>query len=94
MRKASKRPFTDRAASMVLKELAKLQAAGYDPNACLDQSTLHGWLDVWPTKDKVIEDKPGAQADQTREMLQKWDKEREASRGSKVPENLLKMVRK
>lgn len=41
-----------------------------------------------------IPEEPAKAADETREMLQKWDKEREASRGSKIPENLLRMVKK
>lgn len=48
------RPFTQRAAKMVLAELYKLRDAGHDPNACLDQSTMHGWSDVYPLKDKPI----------------------------------------
>lgn len=57
--KGKSRPFTERAAQMVLKELYRLRDAGHDPNACLDQSTMHGWSDVYPLKDKPI---PKAQA--------------------------------
>lgn len=52
--KGKSRPFTKRAAQMVLKELYLLRDAGHDPNACLDQSTMHGWSDVYPVKDKPI----------------------------------------
>lgn len=55
MRKAHKRPFTDRAKRMVLKELQRIKDSGHCPNEALDQSTLHGWLDVYPAKQKTIE---------------------------------------
>ena len=56
MRKAmpKSRPFTHRAAVLILKELQRIKDAGHDPNAALDQSTLHGWMDVYPPKDKEI----------------------------------------
>ena len=56
MRKAmpKSRPFTMRAAVLILKELQKIKDAGHDPNAALDQSTMRGWSDVWPAKDKEI----------------------------------------
>lgn len=50
--KGKSRPFTERAAKMILKELYKLKEAGQDPNAVLDQSTRNGWSDVYPVKDK------------------------------------------
>jgi len=49
------RPFTHRAAVLILKELQKIKDAGHCPNAALDQSTLKGWTDVYPAKDKEIE---------------------------------------
>jgi hypothetical protein len=49
------RPFTDRAAVLILKELQRIKDAGHCPNAALDQSTLRGWADVWPLKDKEIQ---------------------------------------
>lgn len=56
MRKQKRnQPFTQRAAKMILAELYKLKAAGHDPNAALDQSTLHGWTDVYQPKEKPIE---------------------------------------
>ena len=55
MRRAMKRiPFTSRAAVLILKELYALKAAGHDPNACLDQSTLNGWRDVFPLRQKDL----------------------------------------
>ncbi len=48
-------PFTGRAAMLVLKELYALKAAGHDPNACLDQSTVNGWRDVFPPRHKDIQ---------------------------------------
>ena len=48
------RPFTFRAATLILKELQRIKDAGHCPNAALDQSTLKGWCDVWPAQDKGI----------------------------------------
>lgn len=48
-------PFTGRAAMLVLKELYALKAAGHDPNACLDQSTVNGWRDVFPPRHKDMQ---------------------------------------
>jgi hypothetical protein len=62
MRKASgrTRPFTTRAATLILFELQRIKDAGHCPNAALDQSTRHGWADVYPPKDKPIERKASA----------------------------------
>jgi hypothetical protein len=49
------RPFTHRAAVLILKELQTIKDAGHCPNAALDQSTLKGWTDVYPVKTKEIE---------------------------------------
>lgn len=48
------RPFTLRAATLILKELQRIKDAGHDPNAALDQSTLNGWTDVYAPKEKAI----------------------------------------
>lgn len=53
------KPFTQRAAVLILYELQRLKDAGHDPNSALDQSTLRGWADVYPPKDKPIERKAG-----------------------------------
>ena len=54
MRKAIKKPMTPRAEVLVLKTLYALKAAGHDPNAALDQSTLCNWQDVYEPKQKEI----------------------------------------
>lgn len=48
--------WTARAEKLILAELYKLHAAGHDPNASLDQSTVRGWSDVWPATRKEIAD--------------------------------------
>jgi hypothetical protein len=63
------KPFTTRAATLILYELQRIKDAGHDPNAALDQSTLRGWADVWPAKDKQIEAKAGSGADKTRAYI-------------------------
>lgn len=55
MRRKIKKPLTDRAAKLILAELYDIRDAGHCPNAALDQSTLCGYLDVYPKKDKNIQ---------------------------------------
>lgn len=48
------KPFTTRAATLILYELQRIKDAGHDPNAALDQSTLRGWADVYVCQAKEI----------------------------------------
>lgn len=50
MRKAIKKPLTPRAVTLLVHRLEELKKEGQDPNACLDQSTLHCWQSVYPVK--------------------------------------------
>jgi hypothetical protein len=50
MRTRIKKPMTDRARGLVIKELLKLRDEGHDPAAVLDRSTVKGWTDVYPLK--------------------------------------------
>lgn len=50
MRKAIKKPLTDRAMQLAIGKLGKLRQQGQDPNACLDQSVMNGWQDVYAIK--------------------------------------------
>ena len=74
MRKASgrTRPFTTRAATLILFELQRIKDAGHCPNAALNQSTMKGWADVWPAKEKQIERKasPGEVSEETRRYME------------------------
>lgn len=54
MRRAIKKPMTERAISMLIHRLERLKENGHDVNACLDQSTFNNWQDVYPLKDKDI----------------------------------------
>ena len=71
MRKAmpKTRPFTTRAATLILYELQRIKDAGHCPNAALDQSTLHGWADVFVPKDKPINRAVTTAAEDTRKAL-------------------------
>lgn len=51
-RKTIKRPATDFALMLVLKELYALKEGGQDPLACLNQSIVNGWCDVYALKEK------------------------------------------
>jgi hypothetical protein len=50
MRKKSRRPFTDRALKLAIKDLEKLRAKGYDPMEVLNQSVMKGWPGLYPVK--------------------------------------------
>lgn len=54
MRKQIKKPATDFAQLLILKELYKIRDMGHDPVAALEQSIVKCWSDVWPAKDKGI----------------------------------------
>ena len=66
------RPFTLRAATLILKELQRIKDAGHDPNAALDQSTLNGWTDVYQPKEKAIS--------RAGKHLSDWDRYQEAQK--------------
>lgn len=53
MRKTIKKPLTDRAKKLALKELVKLRMEGQDPNEVLDQSTLKCWSGLFAVKGKA-----------------------------------------
>lgn len=71
------KPFTTRAATLILYELQRIKDAGHDPNAALDQSTLRGWADVYPPKDKAIARAPASEADQTQAYLADLERDRQ-----------------
>ena len=74
MRKAmpKSRPFTLRAATLILKELQRIKDAGHCPNAALDQSTMRAWTDVYVCKEKAIQRAGKAPSD--------WDVYQEAQK--------------
>lgn len=50
MRKSVKRPITDSAVPLAVSKLDKLRAAGNDPRAVLEQSTLNSWQGLFKVK--------------------------------------------
>lgn len=64
------KPFTTRAATLILYQLQRIKDAGHCPNAALDQSTLRGWADVWPVKEKTIDRAVSTQAQETAAYLE------------------------
>ncbi len=54
-KKTLKKPPTDFALNLILRELFKLRDAGNDPLACLEQSIVQGWADVYPLKAKKLD---------------------------------------
>lgn len=61
MRKKIKKPMTERAVSLMLKKLSAFKNAGIDVTACLNNSILNNWADVYEPKDKQSSDKPAYQ---------------------------------
>lgn len=51
MRAEVKKSPTERAQKLLIDKLAELMRNGHSPGAVLDQSTFHGWLDVYGIKD-------------------------------------------
>lgn len=51
-KKGQKAPLTAYGARLILRKLDRLQADGYDPNACLEQSIERGWSGVFETPSK------------------------------------------
>lgn len=51
-KKTLKKPPTDFALNLILRELFKLRDQGYDPLACLESSIVNGYMDVYPPKAK------------------------------------------
>lgn len=52
MRRRKRAHMTERAKTLVIKELEQLKLQGHDPNAVLDQSTKNGWTGVFELKSK------------------------------------------
>lgn len=52
MRKKIKKPMTDRAAELRIKDLEAFRAAGHDLAVILDQSTANNWTDLYEPKDR------------------------------------------
>lgn len=52
MRLKIRKPPTEKAKGLVLKELEKLRAAGHDPAAVLEQSIRNSWQDVFPLREQ------------------------------------------
>ena len=50
MRKKIKKPLTEHAMTLAIKELEKLKTVGNDPNAVLNKSTLHSWQGLFEIK--------------------------------------------
>jgi hypothetical protein len=63
MRKRIKAPLTPYAEKLIVRELVKLKTAGHDPQACLDQSIMNSWRDVFPLRDKGIKTTAQSNAD-------------------------------
>jgi len=54
MRIKIKKPMTDHAVELAIKELEKLKDKGYDPKAVLEQSILNSWQGLFPLRDLKV----------------------------------------
>jgi hypothetical protein len=68
-KKTLKKPPTDFALNLILRELFKLRDAGNDPLACLEQSIVQGWADVYPLKAKKLDHSPASDVARTKAAL-------------------------
>jgi hypothetical protein len=50
MRKQKKKPLTDRAKQIILRQLDALRANGENPAEILDRSTMHGWTGIFTAR--------------------------------------------
>lgn len=93
MRKKIKRPATDFAQLLLMKELYKIRDAGYDPNEALAQSIVKCWTDIYPPKHKQIDPATSSDYDKTQardraEKARGLTKEQLAENARKVREAL------
>jgi len=52
MRAKQKKPMTDHAKDLAVKELSRLKAIGHDPEAVLNQSTMNSWQGLFEVRAK------------------------------------------
>jgi hypothetical protein len=69
-KKTLKKPPTDFALNLILRELFKLRDQGHDPLACLEQSIINGWCDVYALKAKKAERVSSSEVSRTKAALQ------------------------
>lgn len=69
-KKTLKKPPTDFALNLILRELFKLRDLGHDPLACLEQSIVNGWADVYALKAKKAERQAVSDVARTKAALQ------------------------
>ena len=81
MRRSIKAPLTPYAEKLILQRLGKMQAAGYDPQYCIDMSIEHCWRSIYPRKPEMIPAADGGEAAARREA-----EERAAELAARTPE--------
>lgn len=88
------KPFTTRAATLILYELQRIKDAGHCPNAALDQSTMRGWADVYPAKAKDIARAERTESADDYARRKAEEAMRDRSRGTKPPAAVHDILRK
>ena len=75
MRRKKKVPATPRAMELAIGRLSTLRAAGHDPVAVLDQSTLSGWTSLYEVKATALASRKSRQQaieDGNRQVADQW----------------------
>lgn len=73
MRKAIKKPMTDRARQLIVEDLAEMLKQGHDPNRALDISTKKNWQGVYaPKGDERAPARSGGLAAGNAEVARDW----------------------
>lgn len=68
MRRKIRAPLTPYAEKLILARLAKMKAAGYDPQYCLDLSIENAWRSIYPRRAEVISAVDGAELARIKEQ--------------------------
>ena len=89
-RKTLKKPATDFALMLILKELYKLRDLGHDPLACLESSIVNGYMDVYPPKAKKGERVATGEVARTKEALNADSHEARGLTREQIAENARK----
>ena len=83
MRRKIKAPLTDYACKLIWRDLERIRQAGHDPNASLDQSTMHGWRGVFQPREIEVTHASRSEADKTRAYLEEQRANLEASKATR-----------
>jgi len=85
VRKHKKAVNSPRAFKLLVTELEKLRAQGENPNACIEQSIIESWKDVYPIKSKEGTRNGRQQRPDRRTQTGNWGRDRLPERDNETP---------